>query len=218
MRFRSRTPLQVTIALVLLGALWAAPRPSIAAREPDLKDLALAWLLGDFRSPLVCEIGPDHRRVLRRVLIRPPSRRAVEAYDRVTFFDLEAPAGTRCVQEQGGDAQNVIGTLALRSDARGEADTALYDFQANLRREGGFDYQITRGELRLGPAGAPLEELVTVDFSGGSARVEEVRVGSDAHRRLADLPGRRKRVLEIAAPDDGPRVRLELVELGRPAR
>lgn len=196
----------------------ASPLPSIASGGPNLRDLALAWLLGDFRSPLVCEIGDDHRRVLRRVLIRPSSRRAAEPHSRVTLFDLEAPSGTHCIQEHGGEAQNLIGTLALRSDERGQPDTALYNFQANLRRDGGFEYQITGGQLQVGPAGAPDEELVAVDFTGGTAQVLEVKRGSDAFRRLADFGGTRQRVLELAAPDDGPRVRLELVEIGGPGR
>ena len=70
-----------------------------------------------------------------------------------------------------------------------------------LRKEGGFQFQIRAGRLRLGAPGKPASALREVDFSGGTADIRKVERGSDAFRRLADFGERRKLSLALEAPD-----------------
>lgn len=192
--------------LGLAGLLLALPS-GLGAQEPagdrrvDLALLALEWTRGVYRAPLLCEIEGETRRGLRRVLVRPESRRGRRPKNEIAFFDLEVPEGTRCHGDLGGEESNVVGRLRFEHDARSRPDTARYDFQAALRREGGFAFQVDAGTLRVGAADAEPETLEAVDFAGGTLEVRRVEAGSDAARSLADFGGRRKLRLELTAPD-----------------
>jgi hypothetical protein len=133
--------------------------------------------------------------------------------NRLAFFDLEAPEGTRCHDETGGEQPNAIGSLALDLEVRARPDTAQRDFELALRREGGFDFRIRAGKLRLGAPGEPSSALREVDFRGGKAEIRKVERGSDAFRRLADFGPRRKLTLLLEAPD-GTRLSFDLVQFG----
>lgn len=200
-------------ALVLIALLaFAAPaaaQPLGEAGAPTLTDLALRWAQGDYRAPIVCEIEGTAHRALRRVRIADGPRHVTIATDRIVFYDLEAPDETRCMDPTGGEEPNVIGQLLVTLEARARPDTAEHDFQAALRRDGGFAYGIKAGSLRIGTPGAALRE---VDFKGGSARLRVVARGSDAQRRLADFGARRKLTLEVEAPD-GTALAFDLVQL-----
>ena len=90
---------------------------------------------------------------------------------------------------------------------------AQRDFKLTLRREGGFQFQIPTGRLRLGPPGEATSALREVDFSGGTADIRKVERGSDAFRRLVEFGERRKLSLVIEALD-GTRLSFDLVQFG----
>jgi hypothetical protein len=73
---------------------------------------------------------------------------------------------------------------------------------------------VVSGRLRVGPSADP-EALRVIDFRGGEVRFEEIRRGSDAWRRTADLPATRRLKLSLEATD-GTRLEFDLVALGRP--
>jgi hypothetical protein len=133
--------------------------------------------------------------------------------NRLAFFDLEAPEGTRCHDETGGDEPNLIGSLALALETHARPDTARRDFDTALRREGGFDFSIRAGRLRIGAPGEETSTLPEVDFGGGTASIREVKRGSDAFRRLADFGQLRKLSLVLEARD-GTRLSFDLVQYG----
>lgn len=195
----------------LLLALGLAAAAAAQAPGPDLNQMALDWARGDFRSPLVCEIDGTAQRGLRRVTISPEPREVQPPVARLRFFDLDVPDGTRCGTETLRDVPNVIGTLALAHRARSRTDTASHDFAATLRREGGFEYEILGGRLKLEPPHDPAAAR-EVDFRAGRAWLGEVKRGSDSWRRLAEYPVPRKLALRLEAPD-GSSLELDLVEL-----
>jgi hypothetical protein len=198
----------LAFATTLLAAAAVAQSPT-----PGLNALALEWIRGEYRAPLICEIDGVPYRALRRVLVSPGPRSAPTPVNRLTLFDLDAPQGTRCHDETGVDQPNAIGSLALALEARSPPDTAQRDFAAALRRNGGFQFQIRAGLLRLGGPGETADALRKVDFSGGTAEIRMVERGSDAFRRLADFGERRKLTLILEAPDET-RLRLDLVQFG----
>jgi hypothetical protein len=145
--------------------------------------------------------------------VSPGPRREQTPINRLTLFDLEAPMGTHCHDETGVEQINAIGSLALTLEVRSRPDTARRDFEAALRREGGFEFRIRTGRLRLGAPGETASALREVDFKGGTAAVHKVERGSDAFRRLAEFGQRRKLSLTLEAPD-GTRLSLDLVQFG----
>lgn len=197
------------ILLLPAAALGQAPGDSI----PDLNQLALEWIRGEYRAPLICEIDGVPYRALRRILVGPGPRTTRTPMNRLALYDLEAPKGTRCQDETGGEEPNAIGSLALVLDGHSRPDTAARDFELALRKQGGFQFRIRTGQLRVGPPGESASKLRAVDFSGGTADVHKVERGSDAFRRLADFGPRRKLRLLLEAPD-GTRLSFDLVLFG----
>jgi hypothetical protein len=196
------------VALALL-ATGPAPGSEVPA---DLTLLSLGWARGEYRAPLICEIEGTAHRGLRRVLVSPGPRDARPISNRLAFFDLEVPPGTRCSLETGQEQPNVVGSVFFTLDAVSRPDIAARDFEATLRRDGGFDFTIRSGRLGVGPPGDPLPSLRQVDFAGGSARLHVIGRGSDAFRRLASIPAPRKLSLLLEAPD-GTRLELDLAQL-----
>jgi hypothetical protein len=191
-------------------ALAAALAAGAAAQ--GVRELAFAFAQGDFRAPLTCLVKAEPRQALRRVRIHAGPRQSARPSLRVTFYDLEAPAGTRCSSISGQSEPNLTGTLELVWDARTRPDTGEVDFRNQLRREGGFDFKIESGRLRMGEVEAGKDGERVVDFAGGVARVEPVVPGSDAARRLASFGGQRQLGLSITAPG-APSLAFDLVEL-----
>lgn len=192
--------------------LWLAAVgiPAFASGQ-GLRDLALAWVQGEYRAPLVCVLDGTPRQALRRVRIhpgRPGDRPSV----RLSFHDLEAPAGIDCRGVSGQAEPNVVGVLELVFEGRSRPDTGEVDFRNALRREGGFTLRVMSGHLRIGAAGASTAALEDVDFSGGSAEIRSVPPGSDAARRLSLFGGERQRELKLSAAS-GKELAFELVEL-----
>ena len=199
------------LLILLLPAAALAQAPG--GPGPGMNELALGWVRGEYRAPLICEIEGVPYRALRRIMVGPGPRGSRTPTNRLTLFDLEAPKDTRCHDEMGGEQPNAIGSLALVLDVRARPDTAQRDFDLALRRDGGFEFQIRAGKLRLGAPGEATSALREVDFSGGTAEVRKVERGSDTFRRLAEFGDRRKLSLQLAAPD-GTRLRLDLVQFG----
>src|SRR4030042_192036 len=189
------------IAFLLLLLPTGAPGQAPGGASATLNALALEWTRGEYRAPLICEIGGVPYRALRRVLVPPGPRGAQVPMTRLAFFDLEAPQGTRCHDETGGEQPNAIGSLALTLEGSSRPDTARRDFDVALRREGGFEFRIRSGRLRLGAPGEAADALREVDFAGGRADIRRVDRGTDAYRRLADFGERRKLGLLLEAPD-----------------
>src|SRR5262245_2173153 len=189
-------------------ALLAGP----AAGAGGVRELAVAWVVGDFRAPLACVVDNVPRQALRRVRIDPAPPGNPRLVARVTFFDLAAPPGTRCTSVSGAEEPNVIGAVALLWDAPTRPDMGEADFRHTLRREGGFDFKVDAGRLRVGASADASDALPTIDFAGGTARFEQVAPGSDAARQLAGFGGKRQLRLELRAPGGSP-LSFELVEL-----
>ena len=190
----------------------AAGLATSAAAQQGVRELAFAFVQGDFRSPLTCLVDGAPRQALRRVRIHPAQRQAARPGVRVTFHDLEAPAGTRCTSISGEPEPNVVGTLELVWNARTRPDTGEVDFRNLLRHEGGLEFGIASGTLRVGPSEAGKAGERTLDFAGGTARVEPAAPGSDAARRLAGFGGQRPFVLTLDAPAAS-RLAFDLAEL-----
>lgn len=205
--------IRLGLSLLILLLASAGLGQTLGERGPGLNELALEWTRGEYRAPLICEIDGAPHRALRRILVSPGRRYSRTQMNRLAFFDLEAPADTRCHDETGGDQPNAIGSLALALETRSRPDTAQHDFDAALRREGGFEFQILAGRLRLGAPGVDPDTMPVVDFGGGTAEIRNVERGSDAYRRLAEFGQRRKLTLVIEAKD-GTRLRFDLVQFG----
>ncbi len=186
--------------LALAVALVALPTASDAVRG-GLGTLALLWAQGEYRAPMICEIEGRPIQALRRIRVRTTPRSTTQVMGVVTFFDVDAPPDTSCYSEEGQTQPNLIGKLTLVFEGRDRPDTAEHDFEEELRRKGGFRYRIASGRLRVGTPGAPERQLEAIDFKDGNLRLEAVRRGSDAFRRLAEFGPRDKRVLILTAPD-----------------
>ena len=202
----------VFVCLILLlpaAALGQAP----SGPGPGMNELALEWIRGEYRAPMICEIEGVPYRALRRIMVGPGPRGARTPMNRLTLFDLEAPEGTRCHDETGGAQPNAIGSLALLLDVRARPDTAQRDFQLALRKDGGFEFDIPTGKLRIGTSGDAASPLREVDFREGTAEIRKIERGSDAYRRLAEFGDRRKLSLQLEAPD-GTRLSFDLVQFG----
>lgn len=202
---------------LLLAGLAAVPatlhaqlRPD-GSGSPDLNDLALEWVRGEFRAPLICEFDGLPRRGLRRLLIAPGPRSMLPRADTLRVFDLGAAEATRCFDDLGAEELNAEGVIRFSLLGPSRPDTARRDFAAALRREGGFDFEIREGRVQLQHVGDPDAEPRRVDFASGVLRVRTVPRGSDIERRLLDLGGQRRLTLSLEAKD-GTTVRFHVVQ------
>lgn len=200
---------------VAVGLALAWPGAGLAQQQVEERMLALQWIRGEFRAPLICVLDGGHHQALRRLLVRPAPKKLGRPLASLVFFDLDAPEGTPCTAVTGGDAPNILGTLILESDARTEKSTGPHDFKTTLEREGGFTFRIDSGRLKLLPTGVSEEEAEAaariVDFEKGTARFGKVVPGTDAFRRLVDFSPRRPLTLELEAPD-GTKLAFDLVQ------
>ncbi|MBW2396912.1 MAG: hypothetical protein JRG95_21910 [Deltaproteobacteria bacterium] len=201
---------------VWFGAIsWAAAAATAQPMPGGVSSLAVAWSRGEYRAPMICEIEGRPARALRRVVVQPGPPRGKRLTGKLVLFDLEAPPGTRCYGETGDDQPNLVGTLRFLLDGRTGSDTANHDFDEILRRKGGFQFDVISGSLRVGPAGVSGDELEPVTLGGSELWMEHVKRGSDEFRRLAEFPGRIKRVLVLTLAD-GRSWKFELVEWAAP--
>jgi len=201
----------IALAVGLCASLARAQSPR-QGESPDINTLALDWIRGQYRAPMVCEFEAGPQRVVRRVLIAPAPKRVVPVQDRIEFPDPAAPGVKRCFSELGSDEPLVAGGVAITLRAPSRPDTASHDFEQALRRERGFDFDVVDGTLKLGRFGTSDEPLQEVDFSHGKARLHLVQPGTDAAKLLSDfhdLPGF---TLELTSPE-GRRLVFNLVRV-----
>jgi len=203
-----RLPSGALAALLALGPLGLAS--PARADLPDLNQRALQWLRGRWASPVVCERDGDAHRTLRRLVISPAPRHVRPRADRLAFYGVEVESASRCTDAMGVAAPDVRGTLLLSLPGISRPDLAQADFQRALRQNGGFDFAIVSGRLRLTGWGDAPEPRI-VDFAGGTIRARAVRRGSDAARILADLDGPRKLTLEVESPDGAETLSFQMV-------
>jgi len=197
--------------LLLLGVASGLPQEGSAQAGPDLNRLALDWSRGRYLSPVICQTGEEVTRGGRRLMIAPGPRHTRPPVNRILFADLDTPTADRCFNELGDEELNVVGSVQFRLRSRSRPDTATHDFKAEMRRNKGFEFHITAGQLRISPPGASKEAAPEpVDFRGGSAKLVEIARGSDTARLLGDLRGLRKLMLELKAPS-GETLRMPLV-------
>jgi hypothetical protein len=198
-RARRAARLAAAVAVVWLLAGGAAAQPMM-----DLNEMALRWTRGDWAAPLVCELGGEPRRGLRRLLVSAGPRERLPVSNKLSFVAMKLPAGARCYVDTGESQPDVAGSLLYHLEGISRPDLAGREFQETLEREGGFRFDVRAGVLQV--------DGRKVDFAGGSARFEPVRPGSDSWRRLGDLAGR-KLALVVEAPD-GTRLGFDLVQAG----
>jgi len=200
---RAVAPLHAVLALA--GALVAAA--SGAQPRGDLNDLARTWTFGEWATPLVCELGGEPRRGLRRIVAGPAPRDNVPRANKLVFEPLQLPAGTRCILDTGETQPEVAGAVFYHLEGHSRPDIADHDFQEALERDGGFTFKVTKGALHV--------DGRRVDFAGGRLRFERARPGTDAWRRLRDLPSPQKLVLTLEAKD-GTRLAFDLARTPPP--
>lgn len=206
---RPRERAQIPLAILVTLALAAAPMRNASAQTGStLAHVALAWILGDYVAPIVCEIDGQPVRALRRVSVRPIVGEGAPTV-RLLFPDPEARGATRCFSELGPDEPQVAGALVLGSDLRGGTGTAQREFEQQRRREGGFDFPVRSGRLRIGGWGEGAQPR-SVDFTGGTARIRTIEPGQDAARLAIELGAQRGLTAELVAPD-GTKLFLPLV-------
>lgn len=191
-------------ALAALGAAGVAAAQA-GSGEPTLTDLALLWAMGEYRGPVVCQVDGGPRRLARSLRIRPPEQRGYRTLFRLELRPLEV-GGAHCVNDLGVEEPDVVGSAQIGFVHRARPDTARKDFELELRREGGFRYQVTSGEITVTGAEGPRR----VDLAGGVADLRRVEPGSDAARMLGDAEGLPKRTLVLEARD-GTRLEFNLV-------
>ncbi len=203
--------------LVLCIGLMLAPSPAATAAsgDLDLNLLALHWARGQYGSPVVCEVEGSPVRAVRRVLVAPSpaSEGSHLVAARIQFPDPEAPGATRCFSELGAEEPRVEGALTILLPGRSRPDTARYDFDAAVRRDGGFRFEIRSGVLRVKGWGPGDAEPRSVDFAGGHAWLRIVRGGSDPERLLRSFSSPRKLTLDLDAPG-GESLHFPLFQIG----
>jgi len=197
----------------LLALATLAPAAHAQGPERDFNAMALEWSRGRWASPVLCEIGGEPVRGVRRVLVAPGPRQASPAVNQLIFRPLEADEASRCFTSLGAVAPDVSGTLRFRHERRVNADAVEREFKAALRREDGFDFRIVAGTLRIVTVGEPASGPREVDFAGGRARFREVAPRSDTAKLLVDFESPRKLSLELEA-NDGTRLELPLALAG----
>lgn len=178
-----------------------APAQVPGAAEPTLNVLALDWARGRFASPVICQIEDRPLRGIRRVLITPGPARVQPPVGRIVFVDLEVEEATRCFTELSGDVPNIVGSLQIRLPGPWRHDSVRRDFEEQLRRKRGFEFDVESGGLRIQPVTRPASPVRGVDFRGGTAVLRQVEPNTDSERLLADFPSPRKLLLEISARD-----------------
>ncbi len=208
-----QTGLAVLLGFTLLGfarVSWA----QTPGGAPDLNDLALLWSRGSFAAPLLCEFDGRPERGLRRIEVEKGPTSRGRPTNRMRFIDLEPGEATRCFDTLGTEERNVIGSMVFALPGRSRPDTAQRDFESALKRENGFEFEIRTGSIEIAPIGASDQPAESLSLAGGTARIERVKRGSDAHRLLAEFPQPRKFTLLLRAPS-GEELKLRFVQLAR---
>lgn len=175
--------------------------PSLAAAQagPDLNALVIDWAQGRYASPVMCQIGAETVRGIRRILLTADSSDGRGPLLAVQFVDMQVEDASRCFNSTGEEQPNLLGKVQLRLPGRPHPETAMRDFKLAIRRHKGFDLEIVGGVLKVQPVSLPPSAPRTIDFRGGRAGLHMVLPATDAARELADFPSPRKAVLALEA-------------------
>lgn len=202
------------LGIAALGGAAPAAAQEIRGRvlppHADATTLALAWLEGRYRMPVVCAAGdgPSVPGALRVAARRAPLE-GPEPAVRVTFYGLpERPEGggaERCSNLLERDVPDLRGVLRVTYRSAGRADLGEADFRRTLRG-GSVRYAILDGTLVLRRADSDTEERHRLE--GGWLEVRALRPGSDGLRMLVGMLGRlpaQARAFELRIEtEDGP--------------
>lgn len=188
-------------ALLLAWGLLLPARGGLAQSPPDLNALVVDWASGRYASPVMCEIGGELVRGIRRVILRPRHTLGRPLRLAVHFIDMRPDGATRCVNATGARQPNALGKLLLQLPGMPHPETAKRDFKRTLKREKGFDLDVAEGILKLQEVAEPPVEPRLVDFRGGKARVALVMPATDAARELGAFDSPSKLLLSVQSPD-----------------
>jgi hypothetical protein len=189
--------LAVASVVIALSSFYGHPAWAQLPGATSLNDLVLAWMQGNYATPLYCKIDGKAQRGLRRILIERDSRKSQPAQALVRFVDLEAEDAARCFTEIGGSSPNITGELVVQHPTTKLRDTALRDFKVELRRRRGYELEIVSGRLLVSEIGVTAAAAESLDFRGGTMRIHLLRPSSDGIRLLEALPSPRKVRLEF---------------------
>jgi hypothetical protein len=193
-----RSALDALRTLAVAAAVLCAPPPA-SAQQPDLNLLALDWIRGRYAYPVVCEGGGEARRAVGRLVTSPGRKGARPTTNRITFHGFDVSGASSCKDVMGSGLPEVQGSIEVTLPGARRPDLAPSDFQRILRTQGGFDFDIVSGRLRLTDwSEARASRLV--EFKGGTARYRRVRRGTDADRILSAFESPHKLTLELTAP------------------
>ena len=195
---RAAARLGAAIAAALLIGSGSGAEPML-----DLNQRALAWSAGEFLAPLVCEFPQGVKRGVRKLRVTKGPRHLLPPTARLSFPGMGLPDETTCTNDTGTPQPDVAGSVLFQLAAISRPDIADHEFAEALERDGGFTFDIRTGVLEI--SGEP------VDFEDGQIRFTYVKPGSDAARRLKDVPGLRKLELWLTAPD-GTELHLDLAQ------
>lgn len=181
--------------------LLAIASAAIAQTPPDMNALVVDWSTGRFASPVMCEIGGELVRGVRRVILRPRPTMGRPVQLAVHFIDMKPEGASRCINAMGAPQPNALGKLLLQVPGTPHPETAARDFKRTLKRQKYFDLDVTEGVVKLQEVATPPAEPKIVDFRGGRARIGPVLPATDAARELAPFESPRNVLLVVEAPD-----------------
>ncbi len=181
----------------LLAGLATPARAQGGGGEPTLQEMALAWSMGIYKGPVLCPLPEGPRRVARTVSIQPPRREGHRLMFDAKIESLDVP-GVSCTNDLGGAEPDVVGAFRIGLHGHARPDVARKDFQAAMKRDGGFTFEVPSGFVEIRePDGAARR----VPMGGGTARLTRIPPGSDAARMIGDVGGKPRRTLTLEAPD-----------------
>ena len=182
-------------ALAFLAVLHATTAG--AQSSPDLNMMAIQWASGEFAAPVICEIGGEAVRGIRRLTIEPHQDRDRKIVALLRFIDMEVEGAGRCFDTLGRAMPNLIGKLYLRVPGRSRPDTARRDFRHALERDKAFTFEVVRGALKVRDVTLPPSEPRVEDWRGAEVRISIVTPASFADRELAPFRSPRKALMEL---------------------
>ncbi|MAJ58866.1 MAG: hypothetical protein CBC48_02220 [bacterium TMED88] len=173
---------------------------ALAQAPPDLNALVVNWAMGQYASPIFCEINGQLIRGVRRVLLKPHQTFGRPVNLEVHFIDLQPDEATRCVNSIGKSQPNILGKIRMQIPGNPHPETAKRDFKRRLKRDKSFDLEIVDGRLKLQEVAIPTPSAKVENFRGGQATLGPAMPATDAARELALFKSQRKMVLTLKSP------------------
>jgi len=193
-RFLALTGWVCAITVSGLASTAAAQTP------PDLNALVVNWAMGQYASPIFCEIDGQLIRGVRRVLLKPHQTFGRPVNLEVHFIDLQPDEATRCVNSIGKEQPNILGKVRLQIPGKPHPETAKRDFKRRLKRDKSFELEIVDGRLKLQNVAIPSPPATVENFRGGQASLGPAMPATDAARELSLFKSQRKMLLTLKSP------------------